>query len=162
MILRDKIEEIVQNIIGEEYFIIEISIAGPSNRQKVTIILDGDEGIKIDMCAKVSRTLGAELETLDIINENYILEVTSPGIDYPLKYERQYKRNIGRNFKIELKDDTIKMGILKEIKGDVIVLDEEVATRNSAGKILKNKVTLQETEIAFNEIKKSNVIISFS
>jgi ribosome maturation factor RimP len=161
MQLRESIEEIVQNLISDEYFIVDVSVAGSGGRQKVTVLLDGDNGITIEKCAEVSRRLGEEIESRDLISQNYILEVSSPGIDYPLKLNRQYKRNIGRKLKLQLEDDSFHTGTLKDVKDDFIIIEAEVMAVNNAGKVLKNKIVFQEMEIPFIKIKKTNVIISF-
>jgi ribosome maturation factor RimP len=162
MQLRESIEEIVQNFISEEYFIVDVTVAGSGGRQKITVLLDGDSGITIDKCAEISRFLGEEIEKRDLVSQNYILEVSSPGIDYPLKYSRQYKRNIGRKLKVQLTDDKSYSGTLKEVKDDCIIVEAEVQALDNTGKVLKNKKAFQDTEIPFDKIKKTNVIISFS
>jgi ribosome maturation factor RimP len=162
MQLRESIEEIVQNLISGEYFIVDVSVTGSGGRPKITVLVDGDNGITIEKCAEISRRLGEEIESKDLISQNYILEVSSPGIDYPLKFNRQYIRNIGRKLKIQLEDDGFQTGTLKEVKDASIIIDAEVAAVNNAGKVLKNKIVFQEMEIPFEKIKKTNVIISFS
>jgi ribosome maturation factor RimP len=162
MQLRESIGEIVQKHIDDEFFIVDILIAGAGGRQKITVLLDGDSGITIDKCAEISRVLGEEIEKRDLISQNYILEVSSPGIDHPLKYNRQYKRNIGRKLKVQLVDDQTYSGTLKDVKDDCIIVEAEVQATDNTGKVLKNKKAILDTEIPFDKIKKTNVIISFS
>lgn len=162
MSLKESIEEILQNIINDEFFIINVSVSGSASHPKITVLLDGDNGITIAKCAEVSRALGEEVEKRGLIEESFLLEISSPGVDLPLKFSRQYKRNIGRKLKIHLEDDSIKLGILKDVKEDAIILDEEIPLISSSGKISKNKKTTQEVEISFKNVKKSYVIISFN
>ena len=162
MSLRESIEEIVQNFIKDEYFIIEVSVSGAASHHKVTVLLDGDRGITIDKCAEVSRVLGGEIEKRELITQNYILEVSSPGVDYPLKSPRQYLKNLGRKLRILMEEDAAKEGILKDVTADGILIEEEVKAIDKTGKALKNRKTLQIVEIPFNRIKKTNVIISFN
>lgn len=162
MDLRENIERIVQDLISEEYFIVEISVTGVGGRPKVTVLIEGDNGISIDKCAEVSRRLGNEIEARNLIDENFILEVSSPGVDYPLKSSRQYTRNIGRKLKIQLEDNSSIAGTLKGVKEGSINIEAEVPAMNRDGKVLKNKKAFQEMEIPLEKIKKTSVIISFN
>jgi len=162
MNLRERIEEIVQNLIEEEYFIVEVSDSGSGGRQKITVLIDGDNGITIEKCAEVSRKLGNEIEKQELIDQNFILEVSSPGADSPLKFLRQYKKNIGRKLKVQLEDENSLSGTLMGVNEDSIVIEAELPVVNRNGKVMKNKKTFQETEIPFNKIRKTSVIISFN
>jgi len=139
--------------LSEEYFIVEIIIGGIKIKPKITILLDGDNGITIDYCAEISRKVANEIEEKNIIDTAYTLEVSSPGIDFPLKFHRQYKKNIGRKLEIELIDGNIKTGKLEEVNEGILYLSAD-----------KKKKAIEETvkqEIKLEEIKKAVVIISF-
>jgi ribosome maturation factor RimP len=118
---------------------------------KVTVVLDGDNGITIDDCSLLSRALSEDLDTIDLIKDNYTLEVGTPGLDQPLKLKRQYKKNVGRELKVHQKDKTIVTGLLTETDEDKIMLD----VRGS------KKRELIKTEIPFSEIEKAIIIVSF-
>ncbi len=153
MQLKEKIEEIVSERLSEEYFIVEIIIGGTRVKPKITILLDGDDGITIDYCAEISRKVANEIEEKNIIDTAYTLEVSSPGIDFPLKFLRQYIKNIGRKLEIELIDGNIKTGKLEEVNEGILYLSAD-----------KKKKTIEEAvkqEIKLEEIKKAVVIISF-
>ena len=60
------------------------------------------EGITIDDCQKISEIIGEKLDEIDPIEESYFLEVSSPGLDRPLKTDKDLKRNIGKNVEISL------------------------------------------------------------
>ena len=95
--IKEKIEELVQQIIDDEnIFIVDILFSGSENIKKIVLLLDSDTNLSIDDCAKISRKLGAEIEALDLIEGAFNLEVSSPGLDKPLKLIRQYKKNISR------------------------------------------------------------------
>ena len=74
-------------------------------RRIIQLYVDTDEGISISQCADVSRELGAKLDGLNALSEPYELEVSSPGIDRPLTKLRQYKKNVGRKFKVTYRHD---------------------------------------------------------
>lgn len=152
MVVQDKIQELVEELIqGTELFLVDVRAASGSKSNKISVLLDSDEGISIDQCSKISRELGNKIEELSLLDSAYTLEVSSPGLDEPLKLDRQYRKNIGRELSVMLTDNSIIKGKLEEIKNDLIVLS--VTDK-------KKKVT-QVKEINLKEIKKSNVIVSF-
>src|ERR1700758_2525127 len=112
------IEGLVQQILGAEsgYFLVEIKIK-PTNNVKV--YLDGDQGISIEKCVQFNRALYKKLEESALFpNGDFSLEVSSPGLDEPLKLHRQYKKNIGRQVELVLKDGTRTEGRLLEVSED--------------------------------------------
>lgn len=158
--LKQKIEELaVANLEKEDLFLVDVEIGGSQAMKKVTVLIDGDQGISIEDCAKLSRKLSAILEENELIDTAYVLEVSSPGIDLPLKLKRQYIKNTGRRLSITLSDGQIKTGKLEEVKEDSLLIQEETIEK-SAGK--SKKVKLTPVEIPFSEIKKSNVLIAFN
>jgi ribosome maturation factor RimP len=154
MELKTKIEEIIKTLIGEtDLFIVEIRVSSSAANMKISVLLDGDKGITIEDCAQVSRKLGHIIETENLIETAYLLEVSSPGADAPLKLHRQYVKNKGRRLSVLLNDGSEKTGLLEEVKDALILLQSETKE--------KKKVIIVPVEIPFSEIKKSNVLISF-
>ena len=75
----------------------------PTNNIKV--FLDADLGISIDKCVSYNRALYKEIVESGIFPDgDFSLEVSSPGLEEPLKLRRQYQKNIGRNVEVMLKD----------------------------------------------------------
>jgi ribosome maturation factor RimP len=109
----------------------------------------------IAACASLSRALSGELETNELLEEAYTLEVSSPGLDYPLTEKRQYLKNIGRTLKVFLLTGEEVSGKLKEVEEQGIKL---VVTKKEKGK----KSVEEEHSFAFNELKKSIVQVSFN
>lgn len=154
---KDQIIELLQPYLEDDrIFIVEVKIGEGKIRQTITILLDTDEGIKIEECASISRRLAHFIETNELIPDAYNLEVSSPGIDQPLLLRRQYIKNIGRNLKLQLIEGSEKIGALENVTDEGIVFKEE--TKKSKGK----KVVLFESHtIAFENIKQAKVQISF-
>ena len=118
------IEGMVQSILAAEssYFLVEVKIK-PTNNIKVFV--DGDQGITIEKCVQVNRALYKQIEAAAFYPEgDFSLEVSSPGLEEPLKIFRQYKKNIGRHVEVLLNDGTKKDGILKEVSEDGIIVEE--------------------------------------
>ncbi|MDQ4140279.1 MAG: ribosome maturation factor [Bacteroidota bacterium] len=139
---------------SDEIFVVKVQVSDNPAKPKITVILDGDNGVGIDECALVSRRLTNRIETAYGDEISYVLEVTSPGADQPLTSERQYKRHVGRKLKIVLKDGSEKTGTLDEVLADGIKITEEVKEKSK-------KVTLVPTQVNFTDIVKTNIVISF-
>jgi len=104
------------------YFLVEVRIK-PTNNIKV--FLDGDQGISIEKCVQYNRALYKQLEESGLFpGDDFSLEVSSPGLDEPLKSLRQYKKNIGRLVEILLQDGSKKEGRLVEVSEDGIIVEE--------------------------------------
>ncbi|MFY0605729.1 MAG: ribosome maturation factor RimP [Cyclobacteriaceae bacterium] len=146
-----EIEQFVSEIISEseELFIVKVILKGHVGNQKLIVLLDGDNGVTIEQCSKVSRSLADILEEKDIFSEKYMLEVSSAGLDFPLQNLRQYKKNIGRNLKIDLVDGSSIKGELIEVREEHVVLKETL------------KKETKEHKINIKEINKSMVLVSF-
>lgn len=133
-------------------FLVEV-VASAKNLSKITIVIDGDNGVTIDDCSNLSRALSARLDELDFGSNHYVLEVTTPGLDHPLKLKRQFQKNIGRGLKVHRKDKTIILGKLVSTTEESVVLNQEV----KEGKVMVGK----ELAIPFNDIEKAFVMVSF-
>ena len=156
MDLQDKIEEIkklAESFLKDEsHFIVDVICSFRNNPKKLLVILDGDKGINIDDCAELSRELSAALDTSNLIDGAFVLEVSTPGLDQPLKTKRQYEKNVGRNVKVKLKDKTVegKLSAIRENKIEILQL-------TGTGK-KKEEVAV---EIPLEEIDKTFVLVSF-
>ena len=156
MELKEKIIELVNKYLpGDDFFIVEVEMAGNAGMRKISILVDSDQGITIDECSKLSRSIGHEIEEKNIIDSAYLLEVSSPGVDRPLQSKRQYLKNKGRKLAVVLNDSKIIEGTLEEVKEDALVITTGIKKAGT------KKVEIQPLEIPFKEIKKSNVIVSF-
>jgi len=94
------VESLVQALLANDsgYFLVEVRVK-PTNNLKVFI--DGDQGISIEKCVRYNRALYKKLEEAALFpNGDFSLEVSSPGLDEPLKLLRQYRKNIGRQVEI--------------------------------------------------------------
>lgn len=153
--LRQAIEELVEKHLPDEtHFVVEVKLEENAGKTRVLILIDADQGITIQTCAKVSRAVSEELEAKEMIGEAYVLEVSSPGLDFPLSSRRQYQKNIGRELKLTLTSGTDVSGKLLEMDSEKVKL---LVKKKEKGK----KATEEELLIPFAEIKKSIVQVSF-
>ena len=144
-----------KHLLDESHFIVEVKIDRVGDKTKVLILVDADQGMTIAACAKLSRALAGELETDDVIGEAYTLEVSSPGLDYPLSGKRQYLKNQGRSLKVQVTTGEELLGKLLEVGEESITL---LVTKKEKGK----KAYEEEVTLPFEVIKKSIVQVSFN
>ncbi len=134
----------------EDIFLVSISIK-PTNNIKV--YLDADAGLNIDKCVKINRAMYRTMEEECWYPDGFSLEVSSPGIDEPLKLIRQYKKNIGRNVEVTMIDETKQEGKLSAVTENTISIEYTEGKNKKAVLIIK--------EIPFDSIKQTIVLISF-
>jgi ribosome maturation factor RimP len=139
-----------------KFFVVDLSISNSKRNPTLLLLLDSDEGITIDECAKISRKLGNDIEAENIFETPFVLEVSSPGVDTPLINARQYAKNVGRTIKFTKIDGEKIVGELKSFTENGVVILEEVLK----GKLKVKKK--EDTELNFDQIKSAQVQISFS
>ncbi len=132
-------------------FLVEVKIR-PTNNIKVFI--DGDQGISIEKLVQYNRTLYKQIEESNLFpNGDFSLEVSSPGLDEPLKLYRQYLKNIGRQVEVTENDGNKKEGKLLSVTETAIVVEEERGKN-------KKKEWVQHT-VPFENIKATKIQIKF-
>jgi ribosome maturation factor RimP len=163
-----QLEELIRHKLEEaewaDCFLIELTI---SPLKAVEVIIDADEGVNFDLCKKLSRFIENWLDGVDeenpqgtgkgILGDDYTLEVSSPGVGRPLKFLRQYPRNVGRTFEV-LDTEGVKIeGVLTAVDAEKMTLEwEEI--RKEGKKKIKEVVT---KELPFSKIKRAIVMIKF-
>ena len=146
MIDKFKVLDIVKDALeGTEKYLINMRIT-PDNR--IFVDIDGDNGINIDDCIELSRTIE---NSLDREEEDFELNVSSAGADAPLKMPRQYRRHIGREVSVETLDGTQVEGTLKEAD------DEQFKVYIKGTK----KVAPKEYTFAYTDVKATKVVLTF-
>jgi ribosome maturation factor RimP len=147
----ETVTKLIGPLLVDDIFLVSIKIK-PTNNYK--IYLDADGGLGIEKCIKINRALYKIMEEMAIHPDgDFSLEVSSPGIDEPLKLLRQYKKNIGRSVEVITNDDTRKEGLLKE------VVDNAITIEQTEGK--GKKAVVLNTTISFADIKQTKVLIKF-
>ncbi|MFQ3180744.1 MAG: ribosome maturation factor RimP [Polaribacter sp.] len=148
--IKDLIDEALT--LNESLYLVEVSI---STNNKIQIVIDGDNGVPLSECIRISRTVD---NSLDRETEDFSLEVSTPDIAHPLKLKRQYIKNINRILKVKTADEEIE-GTLQEADDEKIVLTWKAREAKAVG---KGKVTVQKTvTIEYNDIKEARVKILF-
>jgi len=143
-----KLSELLMELPG--YFLVEISVK-PTNNIKVFV--DADQGAAIDQLSRINRALYKWVEENLFPNGDFSIEVSSPGLDEPLKLDRQYLKNIGRMVEIVLKNGLKKEGKLISVSENEVVIEEEI------GKGKKKEVV--QHIILKEEIKTTKIQVKF-
>ena len=150
--VKNKVAQALDQILANgDHFVVEVKIT--SDLRKIWVALDGDHGVDIDYCAEVSRKLGEELDALEDLGA-YVLEVSSPGADAPLRFIRQYPKHIGREMKVKLIDGSEFKGVLEAVGTASLSFGY---THKEKGK----KAEQRTRQLSFEEIETAKVIISF-
>jgi ribosome maturation factor RimP len=147
------LEQKVEALISPEpgFFLVDLRIK-PTNNIKVFI--DADQGISIDKLVQLNRKLYKDIEESNFFpNGDFSLEVSSPGLDEPLRMVRQYRKNIGRYVEVMQQDGSRIEGKLLEVAEDGILVESETGKN-------KKKQVVQHT-ILFDHIKTTKIQIKF-
>ncbi|MEU1282434.1 ribosome maturation factor RimP [Streptomyces sp. NPDC005805] len=131
----------------------EIEVSRAGRRRTLRIVVDSDEGVELDACAELSRAISQKLDETDAMGEDeYVLEVTSPGADRPLTEHRHYRRATGRLVRFQLHEDG-------EVVARILAVDEDGIDAEVPG-VKGRKPTARR--IAFGDIAKARVEIEFN
>jgi ribosome maturation factor RimP len=138
--------------LPSELFIVEVDWKPAGH--KITVYLDGDEGVNIEACRTLNRYLSEKLDEVEFTEAAYTLEVSSPGADRPLLMPRQYHKHMRRVLEVKLNDGTVIEGKLDEMDEEKISLQlPDKKKRYSPSSTYKN--------VAFTDIASTLVQISF-
>ncbi len=131
-----------------------VEVEQKQGSKKVAVYIDGDNGVRIEDCRLLSKSLNAKLDELEFEAEPFYFEVSSPGVDKPLVMQRQYSKHIGRELLVKLKSNTELLGKLTEVKPNSIT----IIFKDKKKGYLPNAI---QKEIVLDEIAESIVQISF-
>ena len=138
--------------LNESLFLIDLSI---SSANHIRVIVDGDDGVAISECIRLSRAIEHNLdEDLD-----FSLEVLSFGLGESLQLKRQYKKNIGRKLQITTKNDVIFEGKNIAVDEDSVTLTWKAREPKPIGK--GKHTVVKEEKINFENIKDAKVMLVF-
>ncbi len=138
-ICEEKVTPIIENL---GYEVVEVEYAKKSDGMNLTFYIDCDGGVKIEDCEKVSKAIDGLLDELNPTDDQpYILNVSSPGIDRPLKTNRDFQRNLNKLISITL---FAKLNGQKLFKGKLISFDDETVTIE----VKEENLTLNRKQIA--------------
>lgn len=154
MTFKDKVNGLLIEGLLEKpsIFLIDLTI---TDSFKIIVNLDGDNGVALQDCIDISRAIE---NNLDREEQDFSLEVASVGVGSPLKFIRQYKKNVGRTLIVKLATETIEAELV-EANDNFIILSWKA---REAKKIGKGKETVQKRqEVPYSDIKEAIVTVTF-
>lgn len=143
-LISEKIKNTVEQL---GFLLIEINFRGNENDLVLEIFIDNEVGIITSDCVDVSRACGDLIESENLIESKYRLDVSSPGIDRPLMYIQQYQKNIDRFFELEFEGQ-----VGEKFEAKLLDVNNE---------ILKFQIDNKIEEVNFNNIKSAKVVVRF-
>jgi ribosome maturation factor RimP len=147
----EAIEKLIEPLLQEDIFLVSIKIKPTNN---IKIYLDADSGLGIEKCIKINRALYKIIEEKDMYpGGDFSLEISSPGIDEPLKLLRQYRKNVGRDVEVLTNSGVKKEGKL------VNVTEDGIGIEYTEGK--GKKAVIKKEELLFTDIKQTRVQVKF-
>ncbi len=148
MIEKNKIEEIVKEFIkGTGLFLVSVKTG---NGNRISVLADRKEGITIDECVSIHRHIENNLNRDE---EDYELQVSSPGLDMPFLVIEQYLKNTGKKVEVTDNDGIKYAGILKNVTVGGFELEAEVKVKGKAREI-------KEVSFNFDQVKTTRVILT--
>ncbi len=151
-------QETVKNLVeealseNERLFLIDLKF---SEGNKITVVVDGDDGVPLKECVRISRHVE---HNLDREAEDFSLEVTSPGATAPLLRSRQYRKHLGRILKVHTESE--------QLEGTLIAVDDQEVTLQWKARepkpVGKGKVTVvKKKTVNYKDIKEAKVKLIF-
>ena len=154
MISFNKIESLVEEFLsGTSLFLVELQVKGSI----IGIRIDGDDGVGIDDCVKLSRHLESKLDRDQV---DFKLDVSSSGVGKPFKLPRQYHNHKGKQVEVTTHNGIKKTGVLMEVCNDHICIKEKHP--NTGKNNPKGKKQEDLTELSLNEILETKATIQFN
>jgi len=138
---KDLVDEWLKDTDG---FLVDLSVL-PGN--KIQVFIDADSEITISQCAKLSRHLENTLEEEGLVGEVYTMEVSSPGGEMAFKMERQFKKNVGREVAVVMKDGLKHEGVLKEMIDQGFTLTTKVQSKSNKKQFVPKDITIELSEV---------------
>lgn len=148
MVEKSKIEKLVNEFIkGTGIFLVAVKV---SSSNRITVLADTMTGITIDECVSIHRFLE---KSLDGDNEDFEMQVSSPGLDMPFGVIEQYYKNEGHKVEVISTDGTKLTGILKNVTGGGFELETELKIK---GKVKEVK----EVSYNFDQVKSTRIVLT--
>ena len=152
MIEAGTIETRLPELLAQKYesagiYLLSLRVHG----HRIEVVCDSDSGLSIDDCTDITRYLRFHIDHEDLFPGNYVLEVSSPGLDKPLKLLRQYKKNVGRTVTVACVDGQV-------VEGGLALVDDQGICIASGASNKKNRQTDSMVRLLWNDIKETLVI----
>ncbi len=153
MIAKEKIVKLVEERLDDEMFIVDITV---SSNNDIQVYVDSFSGMTIEQCISVSRNVE---HNLDREEEDFALQVSSPGLTKSFKVKQQYKKYTGKEIEVQTADGVELEGLLVASDDEGIVL--KTSKREKVEGHKKKQLIEKEHNLKYDEIKSAKAVISF-
>ncbi len=151
VISKQHITELAESFLkGSENYLIDVKVSASN---KISVLIENDQHVAIQDCINLSRHIE---HSLDREQEDFELEVSSPGIDQPFRHERQYHKYSGQTVEIKLRNGIKHKGTLSLSSGDSISL---LPTKSTSSK--KINTPAEPVNFSLNDILETRLVIKF-
>ncbi|HXK59022.1 MAG TPA: ribosome maturation factor RimP [Acidobacteriota bacterium] len=148
--IADRVERLIREAVeAEGYELVHVEYLPRGAGSILRIYIDRPGGVSLDDCQQVSRHVGVLLDVEDMIPHQYVLEVSSPGIERPLFKQSDYTRFAGREIRLTTNE---KIEGKKNFSGVLRGINEGIVELESEGKLRR---------IPFEQIRKANLVYRF-
>tara|TARA_B100001540_G_C15630061_1_gene561719 strand:+ start:260 stop:736 length:477 start_codon:yes stop_codon:yes gene_type:complete len=158
MIKTEEIEKLILERIQEvdtSLYIVSLNI---STSNQINVEIDKEIGnVSISECISISRNIEHNLDR-DVVD--FSINVSSAGLDKPLRHINQYKKNEGKKIKVKTIDNKEYEGVLKSSNASEIILQTSKKVRLEKKK--KKTLVIEDLNFPFDKIKETKIIISFN
>jgi ribosome maturation factor RimP len=153
MIDREIVKSLVEEMLDEKMFVVEITV---NERNVINVFVDSFDGLTIDQCIAISRHVE---HSFDREEEDFELQVSSPGLTENFKVKQQYIKYIGRAVEVKNLEGEKLEGVILEADNDKIVL--ETSSREKLEGQKKKQLVVKQHHLKYDEIKSAKAVISF-
>jgi len=144
--LKEEILKVIEKPMTDDGCeLVELVVSQYKANTTLRLFVYTDNGTSVGECARISRLVGNLLEETDMLKSGYMLEVSSPGLDRPLKTARDFKFRVGETVKIDFVEPK-----RKNLKAQIIsVIDETIEFEIDSEKITLNLSEIEQARIVF-------------
>jgi ribosome maturation factor RimP len=153
MIDKEIVIKLVEEKLDEKMFIVEVSV---SKSNAINVFVDSFDGMTIEKCIEISRHIE---HSFDRENEDFELQVSSPGLTENFRVRQQYIKYQGREIELITGDDQKLKGLLREASSEGIVL--ETSSKEKVEGQNKKQMVIKEYKLKYDEIKSAKAVITF-
>jgi ribosome maturation factor RimP len=153
MIDSDLVKKLVEEKLDDKMFLVEITV---NERNVINIFVDSFDGLTIDQCINISRHVE---HSLDRDEEDFELQVSSPGLSAKFKVKEQYKKYVGRPVEVTTTSGVKLEGVILGADDDGITL--ETLARELVEGNKKKQLVVKQHQLKYNEIESAKAVISF-
>lgn len=153
MIDSDLVKKLVEEKLDDKMFLVEITV---NERNVINIFVDSYDGLTIDQCINISRHVE---HSFDREEEDFELQVSSPGLLSKFKVKEQYHKYTGRPIEVVTSDNIELEGVILSVDEEGITL--ETSTRELVEGHKKKQMVVKQHHLKYDEIKSAKAVISF-